>query len=125
MSTSPKLRSRLIFALLKIYKSTLSPVFYALGVRCRFEPSCSIYMAKSISAHGVWAGSWLGFARLTRCHPFNACGEDPVPTKLNKGHPLLPWRYGKWFIEKPEPSDETNEEFSSNFSEEESKKKQS
>ncbi len=108
MSQKQNLRSRVIFALLKVYKSTLSPLFYAIGVRCRYEPSCSVYMAKSISTHGVWTGSWLGLARLTRCHPLNECGNDPVPEKLNDGHPLLPWRYGDWFIIKRAPSNEND-----------------
>lgn len=125
MSKPANLRSRIIFALLKVYKSTLSQVFYAMGVRCRFEPSCSIYMAKSISAHGVWIGTWLGLARLTRCHPFNACGHDPVPGKLEGGHPLLPWLYGKWFIEKREPSADNEAELALANSDETSKKKQS
>lgn len=124
MSKPANLRSRIIFALLKVYKSTLSPVFYALGVRCRFEPSCSVYMAKSISAHGVWTGAWLGLARLSRCHPFSACGHDPVPETLAGNHPLLPWLYGKWFTEKREPSAEHEAELAIANSDETNKKKQ-
>lgn len=122
MSQKQNLRSRVIFALLKVYKSTLSPVFYAIGVRCRFEPSCSVYMAKSISAHGIWIGSWLGLARLTRCHPINECGNDPVPEKLDRGHPLMPWLYGNWFIVKRVPSTENETDLTTKGSDESSKK---
>ena len=47
--------------------------------RCRFYPTCSEYMKQAIIKHGVIKGGWLGVKRISRCHPFNEGGYDPVP----------------------------------------------
>ena len=39
-------------------------------LNCQFEPSCSHFMALSISSHGVAKGVILGADRLVRCNPF-------------------------------------------------------
>ena len=39
-------------------------------LNCQFEPSCSHFMALSISRHGVAKGSIMGADRLVRCNPF-------------------------------------------------------
>lgn len=68
--------------LLRIYKWVFSPLFFYLGARCRFEPSCSNYMAQAIEVHGVTPGLKLGLRRLCRCHPWGGgAGYDPVPPK--------------------------------------------
>ena len=66
----------LLLALISFYRQWISPL---LGPRCRFIPSCSAYGLEAISRHGPWRGSWLTLRRLLRCHPFSACGCDPVP----------------------------------------------
>ena len=66
----------LLLALIGFYRQWISPL---LGPRCRFSPSCSAYGLEAISRHGPWRGSWLTLRRLLRCHPFTACGCDPVP----------------------------------------------
>ena len=66
----------LLLALIGFYRQWISPL---LGPRCRFIPSCSAYGLEAISRHGPWRGSWLTLRRLLRCHPFTACGCDPVP----------------------------------------------
>lgn len=53
---------------------------------CRFEPSCSVYAAGAIAAHGAGAGSWLAAKRLARCHPFHPGGFDPVPARSPAEH---------------------------------------
>jgi hypothetical protein len=72
--------ARLLLAALRAYKLLLSPLF---GGACRFQPSCSDYMAEAVRRHGAARGVWLGARRLARCHPLGASGYDPVPA----GHP--------------------------------------
>jgi uncharacterized protein len=67
---------RVSLLLLKGYKRFVSPL---LPPACRFEPTCSVYMAQAIRMHGFAAGIWLGVRRLLRCHPFHQGGYDPVP----------------------------------------------
>lgn len=62
--------------LIRAYQWGLSPL---LGMRCRFEPSCSRYTATSIERFGALRGSWLGVSRVCRCHPFHPGGYDPPP----------------------------------------------
>jgi len=62
--------------LIRGYQLAISPL---LGPRCRFYPSCSHYAIQAIDAHGALRGTWLTLKRISRCHPFNAGGFDPVP----------------------------------------------
>lgn len=62
--------------LLRFYKRFLSPL---LPPMCRFEPTCSVYTMQAVEKYGVVRGVWLGIRRLSRCHPFNPGGWDPVP----------------------------------------------
>lgn len=73
--TKQRLWQRVIIAFLKCYKWGLSPL---LGPRCRYTPSCSMYMQSAVEQHGV-QGLWLGIKRVLRCHPWHAGGYDPVP----------------------------------------------
>ena len=66
----------ILILLIQLYRYTLSPL---LGVRCRFEPSCSRYAIEALTQHGTLKGSWLAAKRLGRCHPLNPGGYDPVP----------------------------------------------
>ncbi|MFT7617932.1 MAG: putative membrane protein insertion efficiency factor [Planctomycetota bacterium] len=59
--------------------------FYQLGPGrllpqvCRFKPSCSSYMLRSLQLHGACKGSWFGMKRICKCHPWHDGGYDPVP----------------------------------------------
>ncbi|MDG2176616.1 MAG: membrane protein insertion efficiency factor YidD [Gammaproteobacteria bacterium] len=68
--------AKLLSFFILCYKKLLSPW---LGPHCRFYPSCSSYFLQALSTHGALKGSWLGFARIFRCHPLNDGGFDPVP----------------------------------------------
>lgn len=53
--------------------------------RCRFAPSCSGYAVEAIDRYGAFRGGWLALRRVTRCHPWNPGGIDPVPDHLHAG----------------------------------------
>ncbi len=67
---------RVLIALVKAYRFTLSPW---IGSACRFTPTCSAYSLQALQEHGAAAGSYLTLARIARCHPWCAGGHDPVP----------------------------------------------
>ncbi|MEJ0094205.1 MAG: membrane protein insertion efficiency factor YidD [Methylocella sp.] len=79
---------------IRIYQLTFSSL---VGSQCRHLPTCSSYMDEAIVRHGLWAGGFMGLARLCRCHPYGTAGFDPVPPNLPAGsHWLRPWSYGRW-----------------------------
>jgi hypothetical protein len=63
---------------LRLYHVTVSPF---VPRSCRFEPTCSVYVADAISMHGLVRGGMLGLQRLLRCHPRSPGGYDPVPAR--------------------------------------------
>lgn len=65
-----------LLLLLKGYRQFISPLFPPV---CRFEPTCSCYAIEAVERFGPLKGSWLAARRLTRCHPLNPGGYDPVP----------------------------------------------
>lgn len=49
-------------------------------IRCRFDPTCSVYSEEAMLAHGFPKGLWLTTVRLFRCMPWVPAGtRDPVP----------------------------------------------
>ena len=69
---------QLLLLPLRFYKWAISPL---LPPMCRFHPSCSVYAMGALAVHGPFKGSWLAARRITRCHPFNPGGFDPVPAR--------------------------------------------
>ena len=67
---------KLALDLIKLYQSTWSKV---MSPSCRFVPSCSHYTYEAIDRFGLLRGTWMGVKRLSRCHPLNSGGYDPVP----------------------------------------------
>ena len=63
---------------IRAYQLILSPV---LGNNCRFHPTCSTYAIEAINQNGALGGVWLAAKRITRCHPWNPGGFDPVPSQ--------------------------------------------
>jgi uncharacterized protein len=61
---------------IRLYRLLLSPMLPRV---CRFHPSCSAYALEALDVHGPFKGLYLMVRRLSRCHPFNPGGLDPVP----------------------------------------------
>jgi len=62
--------------MIKFYQATVSRV---LPARCRFYPSCSQYAVEALQRYGFAKGVFLAAKRVSRCHPLNPGGYDPVP----------------------------------------------
>jgi len=62
----------------RLYQLIISPLF---PPTCRFTPSCSSYAMEAFRIWGPFKGFYLTLKRLLRCHPWGACGHDPVPKK--------------------------------------------
>ncbi len=67
---------KLVLGLIRFYQRVISPLF---PPTCRFTPTCSHYSFEAISRYGLFRGGWLSLKRISRCHPFNPGGHDPVP----------------------------------------------
>ena len=61
--------------LIDFYKKYISSL---LKPSCVFYPSCSKYAKDAINKYGAIKGSYLGFARILRCHPWQKNHIDPV-----------------------------------------------
>lgn len=79
---------------IRTYQLTFSAL---VGRECRHWPSCSDYTDEAIQRHGLWAGGWIGFARICRCNPWGTDGIDLVCEELPPdGKWFQPWQYGRW-----------------------------
>jgi putative membrane protein insertion efficiency factor len=88
---APRIAGR---GLIKAYRYSLSPL---IGFHCRHLPTCSEFGDEALHRHGLWAGGWMTFGRLCRCHPYGTSGLDFVPAEP-PAHArwYLPWRYARW-----------------------------
>lgn len=67
--------------LVKTYQTILSldqGILKGVSPICRFYPSCSEYTKQAIIKYGVFLGIFKGLGRISRCHPFNPGGHDPL-----------------------------------------------
>jgi putative membrane protein insertion efficiency factor len=73
--------SRTAIAAIHGYQATLSRWYSAMGVQCRFTPTCSHYGEACIREFGALRGGWLAARRVLRCGPWTPAGtKDPPPT---------------------------------------------
>lgn len=63
---------------IRAYQRLLSP---SMSGHCRYRPTCSEYMAVSVTRFGLIRGVGMGLRRVGRCHPFRKGGYDPVPDR--------------------------------------------
>lgn len=73
----------IVLGLIRVYQKTLSfdhgIIGKVSGVRfCRFYPTCSEYSYQAIAKYGIIKGGMKGARRITRCHPWNSGGYDPL-----------------------------------------------
>ncbi|MCO6504399.1 MAG: membrane protein insertion efficiency factor YidD [Snodgrassella sp.] len=66
----------LLLGLIRVYQYAISPL---LPPSCRFRPTCSQYAVMALQKYGVVKGGWLILKRISRCHPWGGCGDDPLP----------------------------------------------
>lgn len=69
---------KMALALLSVYRWGISPVLGALGVHCRFYPTCSQYAMEAFKVYGFGRGLLKTLQRLAKCHPYHPGGYDPV-----------------------------------------------
>ncbi len=74
-------------AALVAYRATISKLY---GDVCRYYPSCSAYAVGAVQQHGLVRGSLQAIARIARCHPWAAGGEDDVRPHPNFRYDLTP-----------------------------------
>jgi uncharacterized protein len=67
---------QLLLGAIRLYQMTISRI---MPPSCRFTPSCSEYGFEAIRKYGAIKGSWMAIKRVSRCHPWNPGGYDPVP----------------------------------------------
>ena len=66
----------ILVLLIDLYRLAARPL---MPRACRFHPSCSDYARQALIQHGALRGILLSAHRLSRCHPFDSGGVDPVP----------------------------------------------
>ena len=79
--TRPGPATRLVIALLGVYRRFVSPLFLP---HCRFHPSCSAYAVEALQVHGLARGTGLALLRLLKCAPWHPGGLDPVPPRRSR-----------------------------------------
>ena len=74
-----QLSARFLLAGIDLYQATLSRRFGALGVRCRFQPTCSHYAEGALREDGAVVGSARAAWRIARCGPWTPQGTVDPP----------------------------------------------
>jgi putative membrane protein insertion efficiency factor len=79
LAVSAQTRVAIAVGAIHTYRTFASPVAAAIGVRCRFQPTCSRYAEEAIRKYGVFDGSVKAGRRLLRCTPFTPIGTVDPP----------------------------------------------
>lgn len=74
-----QLSARFLLAGIHLYQRTLSPRMPAVGVHCRFTPTCSHYAEGAIRKYGALGGSARAAWRILRCGPWTPAGTVDPP----------------------------------------------
>lgn len=77
---------KIALLIIRLYQKTLSTnhglaSHFVKNGSCRFYPTCSQYTYEAINRFGILKGTFLGIKRISRCHPWNDGGYDPIPKK--------------------------------------------
>ena len=66
---------KIAILLIELYQKRISKY---TKKNCRFYPTCSEYSKQAILKYGFLKGSFLSIKRISKCHPFNPGGYDPL-----------------------------------------------
>ena len=69
---------KMLLFILRVYKKFISPLFKAMGVECKYYPTCSEYAKLAIEKYGCIKGIYLSIKRIIKCNPFSKGGYDPL-----------------------------------------------
>lgn len=74
-----QLTARLLLGSIDLYQATVSPLLPKVGVRCRFQPTCSHYGEAAIRKYGTVKGAGKAAWRILRCGPWTPQGTVDQP----------------------------------------------
>jgi putative membrane protein insertion efficiency factor len=77
-----KIITKFIIGLINFYQKYLSRdtgFFKSKTPTCLFYPTCSEYTKQALQKYGLFKGLFLGFKRISRCHPWHKGNNfDPL-----------------------------------------------
>jgi putative membrane protein insertion efficiency factor len=77
---SDQVTVKLVVAGIRGYQRAGGPLLSSMGMRCRYQPSCSDYCIQALKRHGLGRGSLLCIRRVSSCTKKVPPGTiDPVP----------------------------------------------
>jgi putative membrane protein insertion efficiency factor len=71
--------AKILLGGIHLYQATLSPLNRRIGVRCRFQPTCSHYGEGAIRKYGALLGTGRTVWRILRCGPWTPAGTVDYP----------------------------------------------
>lgn len=74
-----QISARALLGGIHLYQATLSPINRKVGVRCRFQPTCSHYGEGAIRKYGALVGTAKTVWRILRCGPWTPAGTVDYP----------------------------------------------